>query len=83
MMMKWDGTINLGHVLTIISILGTGAVAYTSVMSRIANHDIRIETLETRDQQRTNTLIRFADRLDQIAEGVARIDGALNGAKKP
>lgn len=58
--MRFDGTVNLGHILTIASLLGAGAYAYTGIaiqfaelqltvsglVQDVADHEARIRALE-------------------------------------
>lgn len=52
---RFDGTINLGHILTIISLLTAGFLAYTSIETRIDRIDVRTSDYVTvRDLVRDN-----------------------------
>jgi hypothetical protein len=42
----FDPTINLGHLLTLVSMLAAGAVAFSNLQSRIAVHDEQLRGLE-------------------------------------
>lgn len=42
----FDPTINLGHLLTLISMIGAGALAYSSLQSRLAVHDEQLRGIE-------------------------------------
>jgi len=44
--MHFEKTINLGHVFTIITLLGMGATAYTTYRVTVVEHDTRLSTLE-------------------------------------
>ena len=58
--MRFDGTVNLGHILTIMSILAGGAYAYAGIQvdlaelkiiaegnsSTLADHEVRLRALE-------------------------------------
>lgn len=43
---RFDPTINLGHMLTLISMLAAGAVAFSNLQSRLAVHDEQLRGLE-------------------------------------
>lgn len=43
---NFDPTINLGHVLTLVSMLAAGAVAFANLQSRLAVHDEQLKGLE-------------------------------------
>lgn len=42
----FDPTINLGHMLTLVSMLGAGAVAFSNLQSRLAVHDEQLRGIE-------------------------------------
>lgn len=42
----FDPTISLGHVLTFISMIGAGTLAYSSLQSRLAVHDEQLRGIE-------------------------------------
>jgi hypothetical protein len=78
---KFDGTINLGHVLTVITLLGGGAAIYTTINSAITQHEFRLDALERADAVRIETSRRIIDRLNDIATDLATIKGRLDPAK--
>jgi hypothetical protein len=43
---SFDPTINLGHLLTLVSMLAAGAVAFANLQSRLAVHDEQLRGLE-------------------------------------
>ena len=43
---NFDPTINLGHVLTLVSMLAAGAVAFANLQARLAVHDEQLRGLE-------------------------------------
>ena len=44
--MRFDKTINLGHVMTIITLMAGMATAYTTYRVSMAEHETRIDRLE-------------------------------------
>jgi hypothetical protein len=80
--MKYDATINLGHVLTIVSILGGGLMAYSSVKETLATQDARISNIEVREAERVLSNRRISDRLDQMSEVLFQIKGRLEGVSE-
>lgn len=46
--MKFDPTINLGHIFTIIALVGSVSLAYTNIVRALDNHELRIGTIESR-----------------------------------
>ena len=42
----FDPTINLGHLLTLISMIGAGAFAFSNLQSRLAVHDEQLRGIE-------------------------------------
>ena len=43
---RWDPTINLGHILTFFGFVATGAVAYSDLKQAHAVHETRINAIE-------------------------------------
>lgn len=43
---RFDGTINAGHVLTILSIVGSVFVAYMNIVRTMDEHELRLTTVE-------------------------------------
>ena len=79
---KFDGTINLGHVLTVVTLLGGGFAVYSSMNAKLENHETRLNSLERLEIQRMETNRRIFDQLQSIAVDVATIKGRL-GPDKP
>ena len=80
---KWDPTINLGHVLTIVALLVSVFVAYTNILRAIDNHHTRITHVHVKDIRRQ--VIDALDRtkqsfLDAVALGAFTVpgDGSLD-----
>jgi hypothetical protein len=48
---KFDPTINLGHILTALTMLIAGAAAWSSINSALAQHEIRIATIERKETE--------------------------------
>ncbi|MGB3899416.1 MAG: hypothetical protein WA973_12755 [Mesorhizobium sp.] len=43
---RFDGTINAGHVLTILSIVGSVFIAYMNIVRTMDEHELRLTTVE-------------------------------------
>lgn len=48
---KLDTTVNLGHVLTIVTILLTAVGAYNGMILRLSAAELKIQTLEAQQTQ--------------------------------
>ncbi len=89
---RFDGTINWGHVIIVVGCLVSTGAAYTAVTRAIDNHELRLVTIEEgrRDAPRfREMLITGAARLDAVekmqaqnAAINARILDALTGIRE-
>lgn len=43
---RFDGTVNAGHILTILSIVGSVFVAYMNIVRTVDEHELRLATVE-------------------------------------
>jgi hypothetical protein len=63
---KFDPTINLGHVLTILSFIISGIVAYIGVKVELSNVDTRLALVERTMQSVATILITQARQDERI-----------------
>jgi hypothetical protein len=70
---KFDATINLGHILTTLILISTGFTVYTSIVSQINVHEVRLSTLERTLEQQAATNKEIALSLSQINQNIATI----------
>lgn len=71
---RFDSTVTLGHVLTILSILVGGMTAYTGVVARVVAGEIRITQLESQQKD----LIQAMKDLAAVQRDVAVIRDRLD-----
>jgi hypothetical protein len=89
-MPRFDSTINLGHVLTIVTLLGTLAIAYSTYKVTISSLDSRLAYLETyrvtnleaNDKTRASQLVDMSNALYSIKSDVAIIRDRIEREKK-
>jgi hypothetical protein len=76
---RFDGTINLGHLLILGGFLASAAIAFSSVQSDITNHDWRLKNIESivRDQSQTNNQLK--DAMSEISRDIAVIRTKVDG----
>ena len=74
---KFDPTINLGHVLTFVGFIATGSLAYFDLRERIAVHDIRIQQIDTETNAEKgrirDTLRELRDDVREVRRGVDQL----------
>jgi hypothetical protein len=71
---KFDSTINLGHILTFLGFIGTGVVVYQSLDTRVVVLEENRKTQELRDQAQDKTL---DNNMREIREVTAEIKKTL------
>jgi hypothetical protein len=83
----FDPTINLGHILTFVGFVATGAVGYFDLRERISNNEIRTAAVAaevTAEKQRTQqTLARLEEDVREVRRGVGEILRSLPKQKGP
>lgn len=67
---RWDPTINLGHVLTFFGFLTTGAVGYFDLRERLAVQEVRVSTIETEGKA---AAVRFQETLKEVRDDVREV----------
>lgn len=70
---KFDGTISLGHILTIAALVGSVFLAYTNVLRAMDNHEVRIEALERSNDRDTILQQQILNTLTTIREDIATL----------
>ena len=75
--LRFDRTLNLGHVLTIFTLLGTMGIAYATYSVTVAGHDLRLRFLEAQVSTLTNLNVELKAALASIKQDVAVIRDRL------
>ncbi len=64
---RFDWTLNLGHMLTILAIAGGGAAAWSSMQQAVGNLDTRLISVE-------RTIANYSEVQSRVAEAKVRLD---------
>lgn len=71
---RWDPTINLGHVLTFFGFLATGSVAYFDLRERLAVQEVRVAAMESEakesNRRTQETMREVRDDVREVRRGV-------------
>ena len=71
---RWDPTINLGHVLTFLGFIATGAVGYFDLRERIAVQEVRqtqfSAEMEAEKNRLRDTLKELRDDVREVRRGI-------------
>lgn len=70
---RFDMTLNLGHVLTVLSIIGSVFVAYMNIVRTVDNHELRIEAVEKQLDTTTAFQSQVLSTLSTIREDIATL----------
>ncbi|PSJ55748.1 hypothetical protein [Pseudaminobacter soli (ex Li et al. 2025)] len=76
--MKFDPTINLGHVLTILALVGSVFVAYSRLVITIENHEMRISVVEKGADRDAQVQQQILNTLTTIREDIATLKAQQN-----
>ena len=57
--MKFDSSVNLGHILTILALFGGGTVAYTQIQVELTRLSVQVEAFHLDIQRIENRLERL------------------------
>lgn len=80
----FDRTVSLGHILTIMSIIGATIGGYVTYRLTIAEHDVRLRTLEAQMLHQINSNSELNVMMYNIRQDVAIIrDRIERGSKLP
>lgn len=79
---SFDRTISLGHVLTIMSIVGATIGGYVTYRLTIAEHDVRLRNLEQQMQHQMDVYGSLNTMMYNIRQDVAVIRDRLERAVK-
>lgn len=71
---KFDPTVNLGHVLSILSFIGMAVAAYYAMKSDIQSVELRMVTVEKTTSDLANSMTRLTD----VVVAAARQDERMN-----
>jgi hypothetical protein len=69
----FDFSLNLGHVLTILSIVGSVFVAYSTLVREVDNHELRIKTIEKQIDTTSTFQSQVLSTLGTIREDIATL----------
>ena len=76
---RFDGTINLGHILTFVGFMAAGFSAYSTLDKRISVEEVERaaikDALEARNAQVERALTRIETHLDRIDNRLIQING--------
>ncbi len=75
---RWDPTINLGHVLTFVGFISTGALAYFDLRERITIQEVRQQQTAAdfnAEKQTTRELLReVRDEVREVRRGMENLN---------
>jgi hypothetical protein len=69
----FDFSLNLGHVLTILSNVGSVSVAYSTLVREVDNHELRIKTIEKQIDTTSTFQSQVLSTLGTIREDIATL----------
>ena len=76
---RFDGTINLGHILTFVGFMAAGFSAYSTLDKRISVEEVERaaikDALEAKNAQVERALTRIETHLDRIDNRLIQING--------
>lgn len=75
---KFDGTFNLGHILTIVTMIGGLALMWANGRVSQADHEIRIVSLERSQVEMRTSIVKMAETADQAMRNQDKISIALD-----
>lgn len=70
---RFDASINFGHILTILSIIGSVFVAYMNIVRTVDEHELRIATVEKQVDTTEAFQRQLLSTLTQIREDIATL----------
>lgn len=70
---RFDPTINLGHILTIMALLGSVFIAYVNIVRSVDNHELRIAAMEKKSDRDLIIQQQILDALSTIREDIATL----------
>jgi hypothetical protein len=82
-LVNFDLSINLGHVLTIATLLGTMGVAYATYSVTVHSHDLRLRFVESQVQSLVNTNKELTTTMYTLRQDVAIIRDRIENRLPP
>lgn len=76
--MKFDPTINLGHIMTIFALVGSIFLAYSRLVITIENHEMRIAVVEKGADRDAVLQQQILNTLTTIREDIATLKAQQN-----
>lgn len=70
---RFDMTFNLGHVFTVLAIIGSVALAYMNIVRTVDNHELRIEVIEKQVNSSASFQSQVLSTLSTIREDIATL----------
>ena len=80
---KYDPSINLGHILTILALTGSVFLAYTGVQVRLEEHEGRITTIERDIGRDAAVQQQILQTLTTIREDIAALKADSRNRRQP
>jgi len=77
---RFDASINFGHILTILSIVGSVFVAYMNIVRTVDSHELRLATVEKQVDNTEAFQRQLLSTLSAIREDIATLK---ERSKKP
>ena len=71
--MRFDPTINLGHIFTILALVGSVFVAYMNIVRTVDEHELRLSTVEKQVDTTEAFQRQLLTTLSQIREDIATL----------
>ena len=80
---KFDPTINLGHVLQVVAITGGLFIAYMNIIRAVDDHEIRLKAVEKQAEGTTVFQNQVLETLTKIREDIATLKERSRQASPP
>ncbi len=75
---KFNATLDIGHVITFLLLLGSLAVAWRGVGERAVATDARIAAVEKESRQNQDSIVKIAETLRVVGENQVRLAEKLD-----
>ena len=79
---RFDASINFGHILTIISIVGSVFVAYMNIVRTVDGHELRLVILEKQFDNSEEFQRQLLSTLTEIREDIATLKERSKDAQR-
>lgn len=71
---KFDWTLNVGHIAIVLSAIGSVLIAYTNIVRSQDNHEFRLSALETQARDASKTNKELLSTLGEIKEEISALN---------